>query len=109
MSKKPSELFLVRYHADLSCMPESITPYEDFEGAMEAVREEVHQQDPDYLFYAAEDELKDLTEETLKQWGSAVLASVIGEYALGGIVIAHTNDEDLIDEWWDEETDWANL
>ena len=110
MREKPNELFLVRNHADLSCLAEAIACYEDFEGAMEAVREVVHQQDPDYLFYAAEDELKDLTEETLRQWGSAVLASVIGEHALGGIVIAHTNDEDLIDEWWDEETgDWIDL
>lgn len=110
MREKPTELFLVRNHADLSCLAEAIACYEDFEGAIEAVRDEVSQQDSEYPFYEAEDKLRELTEETLKQWGSAVLASVIGEYALGGIVIVYTNDEDIIDEWWDEDTgEWADL
>ncbi len=104
MREKPTEAFFVRSHADLSCMPESVACYEDFESAIGTVRDEVEQQDPDYLFYEAEDTLKDLTEEQLKMWGIVVLASVVGEHALGGIVITYINDGTIIDEWWDEET-----
>lgn len=108
--KKPTELFLVRNHADLSCLPEAVSYHEDFSSAIEAVRDEIEPSEPDYPFYEEEVIIDTLTEGELKKWGSYVLASVIGEHALGGIVIAYTDDEDLIDEWWDEETgEWRNL
>ncbi len=111
MSKpKPTELFAIRTHANLSCLPESIVCYDDFESAMESVRDEIKQQDLDFPFYEEEEELGLLTEEQLKRWFSVVLASVIGEHALGGIVIAYADDRTIIDEWWDKETgEWRDL
>lgn len=105
--KKPTELFLVRNHADLSCLPEAASCYDEFSLAIEAVHDEIESSESDYPFYEAISVFIGLTEKQLKVWGAVTLALTTGE---GGIVLAYIDDEGLIDEWWDEETgEWWDL